>query len=161
CELEQAPGADQDIAEGRVQVWALFDRDQHPCVPRAFAAAGRMAIHVAFSHPSFDLWLLLHFQNLSSAEGGSSDAVRAKLRAAHPAYATFAANGEKSVTGSRAQALFGREGQATRHARRLVDDCPSEVCSAAAGHGDACQPLARDPSTDVWQLLAALRIQEP
>src|SRR5262245_55024757 len=91
-------------------------------VPRAFAAAGRMAIHVAFSHPSFDLWLLLHCQNLSSAEGGSSDAVRAKLRAAHPAYATFAANGEKSVTGSRAQALFGREGQATRHARRLVDD---------------------------------------
>jgi len=87
-ELEEAPGANEDIAEGRVQVWALFDRDQHLCVPQAFAAAGRMAVHVVFSHPSFDLWLLLHFQNLSSAEDGSSDAVHKKLRAAHPAYAT-------------------------------------------------------------------------
>jgi hypothetical protein len=157
-ELEQAPAGDQDIADGRLQVWALFDRDQHPCVPQAFAAARRTAVHVAFSHPSFDLWLLLHFQNLSSAEGGSSRVVNTRLRAAHPAYAAFAVNGEKSVTGARAQALLGREDQAAGHARRLVDDCPSEVCSAAAGHAGECQPLTRDPSTDVWWLLEALRI---
>lgn len=157
-ELEREAGGDQDVAEGRVQVWALFDRDQHPCVPQAFATARRTAVQVAFSHPSFDLWLLVHFQNLSSAEGGSSRIVHPRLRAAHPAYATFAVNGEKSVTGARVQALLGREAQAAGHARRLIDDCPSEVCSAAAGHGAECQPLARDPSTDVWRLLEALRI---
>jgi hypothetical protein len=101
-ELALAPAAEQDIAEGRVQVWALFDRDQHICIAQAFAAAAQTAVQVAFSHPSFDLWLLLHFQNMSAAEGDSSDAVHAKLRAASPAYATFDRRGDKSVTGARA-----------------------------------------------------------
>ncbi len=157
-ELGHTPGADQDIAEGRVQVWALFDRDQHACVLQAFAAAAPTAVQVAFSHPSFDLWLLLHFQNMTSAEDGGSDAVHAKLRAADPAYAAFGRSGDKSVTGARAQALIGRETLAARHARKLVDGCPSGTCSSVGGHGASCLPLERDPSTDVWRLLEALQV---
>jgi RloB-like protein len=157
-ELAHAPAGEQDIAEGRAQVWALFDRDRHAGIPQVFAMAEPTAVQVAFSHPSFDLWLLLHFQNLSSAEGGSSDVVHAKLRTADRAYVTFGTNGDKSVTDARAQALLGREGQAARHARKLVEDCPSGTCSAASVHGAACPPLERDPSTDLWRLLEALRI---
>jgi hypothetical protein len=160
-ELARLPGGDQDIAEGRVQVWALFDRDQHPCIPRAFAAAAGTDVQLAFSHPSFDLWLLLHFQNMTSSEGGSSNAIHARLRAADPAYARFARHGDKSVTGARARILVGREGQAARHARRLVDECPSGACAAAGGHGPPCSPLERDPSTDLWQLLEALGVIQP
>ena len=157
-ELRQAPGGDADIGEGRIQVWALFDRDQHSRIAEAFAEAAPTAVRVAFSHPSFDLWLLLHFQNMTSAEDGSSDAVHARLRTADPAYGRFGRNGDKSVTGRRAQALLGREGMAATHARRLVDHCASGTCSAAAGHCPSCPPLARDPSTDVWRLLEALQI---
>jgi hypothetical protein len=149
-------GADQDIVEGRVQVWALFDRDQHRCVVRAFAAAAPTGVEVALSHPSFDLWLLLHFQNLTSAEDGSGDTVHTKLRAAHPAYAAFGRHGEKSLTGGRAEALLGREHAAIGQARRLVDACPTGTCSAAGGHDASCPPLARDPSTDVWRLVEVL-----
>ncbi len=158
AEVAQASGGDQDIADGRVQVWALFDRDQHPCVVQAFDAAKPTAVQVAFSHPSFDLWLLLHFQNMTSAEGGSNEIVQAKLRKADPAYARYARDGDKSVTGARAQALLGRETQAAKHARKLVDDCTTGTCSAAIGHTEGCRPLDRDPSTDVWRLLKALQI---
>jgi hypothetical protein len=161
AELGQVAGAGQDLAEGRVQVWALFDRDRHRCVAQAFAAAAQSPIRVAFSHPSFDLWLLLHFQNLTSAEDGGSDAVHAKLRSGHAAYAAFARNGEKRVTGARAQALLGREDAAVRRARALIDACPTGTCSAARGHDAACPPLDRDPSTDVWRLVETFLTVQP
>jgi hypothetical protein len=89
---------------------------------------------------------------MTSSEGGSSDAVQSR----------FARNGhDKSVRGARARILVGREGQAARHARRLVDDCPSGACAAPGGHGPSCSPLARDPSTDMWQLLEALGVIQP
>jgi hypothetical protein len=57
------------------EVWALFDRDQHTDVREAFARIEEHNaeaavnsyedIQIGFSHPSFDLWLLLHFQQLS------------------------------------------------------------------------------------------------
>jgi hypothetical protein len=83
-ELGEEPGNGQDMTEERVQVWALFDHDQHPCLLQAFSVAATTMVRDAFSHSSFDLWLLLHFQNVTSAEGGSSDAVHAKLRAVEP-----------------------------------------------------------------------------
>ncbi len=71
------------------EVWALFDRDQHQGIREAFAEVkghnagarkrGMLKIEIAFSHPSFDLWLLLHFQPLTNPQGGSSDMVRKKL----------------------------------------------------------------------------------
>jgi hypothetical protein len=147
---------DQDVVEGRAQVWALFDRDQHTCIAQAFATAAVAAVQVGFSHPSFDLWLLLHFQNMTSAEDGRSETVHRKLRAADHAYARFGRNGDKTLAGARARALLGREGTAMLHARLLVDGCPSGLCSATGGHGADCWPLDRDPSTDVYRLLDSL-----
>lgn len=43
--------------------WCIFDRDEHPYVPEAFALAEAHQIHTAFSDPCLELWFLLHFQD--------------------------------------------------------------------------------------------------
>lgn len=45
------------------EVWAVFDRDQHPVgqVPAAIANAKKHDIGVAYSNPCFELWGLMHY----------------------------------------------------------------------------------------------------
>ncbi|MFI6743584.1 RloB family protein [Nonomuraea sp. NPDC050451] len=62
-------------AAGEDEAWALFDRDQWEDIPQAVKTAAEAGIELAFSHPSFDLWLLLHFQPFGGAQGGSSKLV--------------------------------------------------------------------------------------
>jgi RloB-like protein len=45
------------------QVWAVFDRDEHPHFEQAIAMAHEGGIHVAYSNPCFELWLVLHYQD--------------------------------------------------------------------------------------------------
>jgi hypothetical protein len=151
------------------EVWALFDRDQHPDVHHAFAllrkhnaeasAGNYIAVHIAFSHPSFDLWLLLHFQSLTTPQNGSSDQVHEKLRR-YPRFERFAArtSGSKSISDARADQLMPRIETAVRNARALIEQCPCSGCSPNAGHVAGCDPLRRDPSTDVWRLIQSLGI---
>ena len=142
--------------EPQTQYWAMFDRDEHPDVAAALRTANRHGIRVAFSHPSFDLWLLLHFIPVSERQHGSSQWIQQKLRQQH-AFGRFgSASGEKSLNNTRAAAIADKHEVAARRARQLVDDCPSRRCSAATGHVIDCDPLKRDPSTDVWCLLAEL-----
>jgi hypothetical protein len=143
--------------DDRVQIWALFDRDEHPEIPQAMRDARAGGVRVGFSHPSFDLWLLLHFTDTSGQQGGSSRIVHEKLRQC-PGFETFDSHNDKSVTGRRAQALIGKHASAVKRAKKLIDDCPTGSCSASGGHMTHCDPLQRDPSTDVWQLLVELRI---
>jgi hypothetical protein len=152
------------------EVWALFDCDQHTDVRQAFArihghnteapANGYKDVEIGFSHPSFDLWLLLHFQQLSNPQGGSSDQVHQKLRS-YPAFGRFArgTSGSKAITADRAEQLMasGRIETAVRNARALVRQCPSG-CSSTGVHTDRCDPLCRDPSTDLWRLVQSLGI---
>jgi hypothetical protein len=140
-------------------VWALFDRDQHPKIPEAIATlSGHEDIYVAFSHPSFDLWLLLHFSQASGAQSGSSQIVHSRLRSC-PGFETFGSR-DKRITASRAAELMARDRitAAVRHARALVASCPTGSCSASDGHSAYCDPLCRDPSTDMWCLIDYLGI---
>jgi hypothetical protein len=153
------------------EVWALFDRDQHRDVREAFGrirehnaeapATGYKEVQIGFSDPSFDLWLLLHFQQLSNPQGGSSDLVHEKLRR-YPAFERFGSGtaGSKAITLDRAEQLLspGRIESAVRNARVLVRNCPAGSCSPTRGHAESCDPLCRDPSTDVWRLLQSLGI---
>jgi len=153
------------------QVWALFDRDEHMDVRQAFALLrghnecaeerGILKIDIAFSSPSFDLWLLLHFQALANPQSGSSSEVHAKLRG-HQAFDRFATDTSRSkaITPDRAAELMvpTRIENAMRNARALVKACPTQGCSPSTGHFDVCDPLARDPSTDVWRLIDGLGI---
>ena len=138
------------------EFWAVFDRDQHDGIPQAYADAATHGVQVAFSHPSFDLWLLLHFTAFSGAQSGSNEIVHEKLRRI-PEFETFGRR-NKSLRGRRAAALLGNEDAAAARARKLADDCPNRACNATDGHAEHCDPLCRDPSTDMWRLLATLTV---
>jgi hypothetical protein len=57
-------------AEEAPQVWCMFDRDQHPGVDALIRQAIQAGVRVAFSHPCFELWLLLHFRVCGAPCGG-------------------------------------------------------------------------------------------
>lgn len=42
------------------EVWAVFDRDEHPKCDEAIAKCQTSGVGVAFSDPCFELWLILH-----------------------------------------------------------------------------------------------------
>lgn len=125
-------------------------------------------------------WLLLHFQAFSGAQSGSSKNVVDKLRQAADAFRDYDKRGDKSIRGSRRDALKGLEHKAVARARHLIASCPHGKCAPArteperadrggeplpsdqwaarSGHAPDCPILRRDPSTDVWRLLVALGI---
>ncbi|SEH12971.1 RloB-like protein [Sphingopyxis sp. YR583] len=42
------------------EVWAVFDRDEHPHVEEALARCRAAKVGTAFSDPCFEIWLILH-----------------------------------------------------------------------------------------------------
>jgi hypothetical protein len=169
-------------AAGEDEAWAIFDRDQWVDIPQAVRDAAESRVEFAFSHPSFDLWLLLHFQAFGGVQSGSSRLVVEKLRQAKgaDAFKDYDKRDDKSVKGARRDVLKGREGEAVARARSLVASCAHGLCrpghaktepidrdaerlspqewAARSGHAPECPILRRDPSTDVWRLLIALGI---
>ncbi|MGW0034187.1 RloB family protein [Streptomyces sp. NPDC003314] len=168
--------------------WALFDRDtednRDDSINEAMRTAAKAGVQVALSHPSIELWFLLHFQQFTSQEEGRSHEVKVRLRK-HPEakgfadYDTKSGGRGKGIGGQRGESLAGKEYEAVRNARSLVGQCPHGTCSAKkanldkipesrtetyeewnrrSGHADGCDPLKRDPSTDLWRLLTTLEI---
>ncbi len=50
----------KDSFEEGDQVWAVFDRDQHPNFDEAVRLCEDNGVHIARSNPCFELWLILH-----------------------------------------------------------------------------------------------------
>ena len=48
-------------------VWVVFDRDDNSDFDKAISYAKKNGLKVAWSNESFELWLLLHFQDLNTA----------------------------------------------------------------------------------------------
>lgn len=102
------------------EIWAMFDRDQHPDVREAFARLRKhnataalndyKEVGIAFSHPSFDLWLLLHFQSLTTPQDGFSIQVHEKLRG-YPAFER-SSRGSACTTDRGGRPQRSRSGQA-------------------------------------------------
>ncbi|WP_246239157.1 RloB family protein [Acrocarpospora corrugata] len=111
------------------EAWALFDRDQRDDIPNAIKVAAESGIEVAFSHPSFDLWLLLYFQPFCGKQSGSSKIVIEKLRQAGGAFKDYDKRGDKSIRDARRDALNGRERSAITNARTLIASCPHGSCT--------------------------------
>ena len=128
------------------QVWCLFDRDQHEQIPDAFQKARAHGINIAYSHPCFELWRLLHYQNYTSTFGGVCDDANDRLRT-QPGFAqTY---GPRVMHVSKDQSkhvkpgqLEGRYEEARAHAQRLN-----------ARHQDQHDPNKWDPYTDVWEFV--------
>lgn len=66
------------------QVWCVYDRDEHPNIEDAHNQAKGNGIHLAFSVPSFELWILLHFQYHSAHI--ERDRVNKKIQSHFPQY---------------------------------------------------------------------------
>jgi hypothetical protein len=66
------------------EVWAVFDRDDHPGYTEAQHKARDNGVLCATSDPSFELWLLLHFQDQTAPI--DRDKARRKLKKHLPQY---------------------------------------------------------------------------
>ncbi|WP_329063102.1 RloB family protein [Streptomyces sp. NBC_01429] len=181
--LAEAVAAVRDEA-AEDEAWALFDRDDHHDIPKTLREAAEGSTEVCFSHPSFELWLLLHFQEFGGRQSGKNKDVIKKLRQAHPAFKKFDGRNDKSIKDVRRTALDGSGTlkEAVSRAKRLVGQCEHGSCKAVnaktypysrdnqpksttswaarSGHAHDCETLRRDPSTDVWRLVVSLGIVE-
>lgn len=72
--------------EAVFEVWAVFDRDEHPHpqVPEAIQTAKAHGIKVAYSNPCFEVWGLMHFEPYSRP--GHHHDIQRQLKATLPAY---------------------------------------------------------------------------
>ena len=66
------------------QVWAVFDRDEHPRFNGAVDLCARNGIGVARSNPCFELWLVLHKGDYDRSR--KSRAVQKKAASLFPGY---------------------------------------------------------------------------
>jgi RloB-like protein len=135
---------DDGTSEDEVlQVWCMFDRDQHPNVDALIRQATDAGVRVAFSHPCFELWLLVHFrQHGAPAAGvcaGLVDAVNTHI-------AGYRDRGKRV----RLSDLVGHYAQAREQARRLGDQHERD---------GILRPTERDPSTSVWEFVDMLGIK--
>jgi RloB-like protein len=70
--------------EERDEVWAVFDRDEHPRFNEAVALCQAHGVGVARSDPCFELWLILHEEDYDRPE--DRHAVQARLQQLRPEY---------------------------------------------------------------------------
>lgn len=70
--------------ERQDQVWAVFDRDEHPEFEQAVQLCERSGVRVARSNPCFELWLILHEKDYNRPNRRQS--VQADLKALRPEY---------------------------------------------------------------------------
>ncbi|MCK9183504.1 MAG: RloB family protein [Fibrobacteraceae bacterium] len=72
------------------RLWAVFDKDDFNDFDAAIKLAGENGINCAWSNECFELWLLLHFQDVSEATGRKDcfnrleDAIRVALHRTDP-----------------------------------------------------------------------------
>jgi len=66
------------------QVWAVFDRDEHPAFDEAIRLCESNGVSVARSNPCFELWLILHEKEFERPDG--SRAVCRELAALNSEY---------------------------------------------------------------------------
>jgi hypothetical protein len=52
------------------EVWCVVDVDDHASLERACIEAGRLRIDMAISAPSFEVWLLWHFEDMAASADG-------------------------------------------------------------------------------------------
>lgn len=74
----------KDSFEEGDQVWAVFDRDEHPRFDEAVRLCEDKGVRVARSNPCFELWLILHEEDHDRPE--NRRAMQGKLKRLRPEY---------------------------------------------------------------------------
>jgi len=138
------------------EVWAVFDKDDADKTTgntqrfiEAFQIAEAQKIHVAYSNEVFELWLLLHFANVSSEKPIPRADIYSKLEEniiKIPAHSTFVyEHGNTDVIDI--VLISGNETKAIERADRLNSE------HASKGY----QPINANPNTRVNVLVKRLR----
>ncbi len=70
--------------EEKDEVWAVFDRDEHPNFNQAVSLCQANNVGVAYSNPCFELWLILHERDYD--QPNHRHAVQIKLENLRPEY---------------------------------------------------------------------------
>ena len=70
--------------EEKDEVWAVFDKDDHPNFDNAVAQCSQAGVGVGRSNPCFEVWLILHEGEYDRPDGRS--AVQAMLEKLRPEY---------------------------------------------------------------------------
>ncbi|WP_030989482.1 RloB family protein [Streptomyces sp. NRRL S-1813] len=116
------------------QVWCLFDRDEHEGIETALKQAREGDVDVAFSHPCFEVWRLLHHKTVTGTFGGVCGQATARLP-----FAKDAANIKVVLPHQIEQGSYAA---AKKRALQMN-----------AQHGDHVSLLHRDPYTDVFKFV--------
>ncbi len=66
-ELKKLKGRKLDSFEEKDEVWAVFDRDNHPHYKESMQRGEDGGVQIARSNPCFELWLILHIQDYDKA----------------------------------------------------------------------------------------------
>lgn len=119
------------------EVWAVFDRDEHPRYDEAVIMCESAGVGVARSNPCFEVWLILHEEDFDRPDDRCG--VQAHLQKIRPEY--------------------------KRTAGKLPDCADLATRSDVAEHRAESQLNRREhegspygrPSTTVWRLVRALR----
>jgi hypothetical protein len=64
--LEKIAKKSQDPLDKKFQVWAMFDRDEHPKITESFKMAKDNNVYVAYSNPCFEIWPMLHIKDITA-----------------------------------------------------------------------------------------------
>ena len=141
--LDRENDRDKVEEQYRAAVWCVFDHDNRPDTDHNIRRAQKAGIRVAFSHPCFELWRLLHYQDYTATFGGvcddASDRLKNRIIGAGHRYPD-----PKYIL---PEQLEGRFDAAARRAKTLD-----------AQHGARVPNSLRDPSTNLWELVADLGI---
>ena len=113
------------------QVWCLFDRDEHEFIETALKQAREGDVKVAFSHPCFEVWRLLHYKSVTGTFGGVYGQAALKLPFAKSTANIKAVLPEQIAKGS-------------------FTEAKDRALRMNAVHGDHVPLSRRDPYTDVF-----------
>ena len=127
----------RDSFEENDEVWAVFDRDDHPRHEEAVELCRRVGVRVARSNPCFEVWLILHKTDYDRPDG--RHATQSRLRAICPEHDPDA--GKTPDCGALLAGIQAAEARAERQlTRREGEGSPFGV-----------------PSTTVFLLTRAIR----
>lgn len=128
----------RDSFESRDQVWAVFDRDDHPNYKEAIDRCKANKVKVGSSNPCFELWLILHLEEFDKPDGRNG--VQRRLEFLCPEYDR---RGRKLPN---CQVLVESINQAEDRAEQQLERRRQE-------QGGQLAP----PYTTVWKLTRAIR----
>lgn len=117
------------------QVWCLFDRDQHEGVETALSRAKKAGVEVAYSHPCFEIWRVLHLKSVTGTFAGVCGLAEQRL----PSDWHQVPGGIKAVIPEQIENRFA--------------DAKKRALDMNAEHPEYSAKAHRDPYTDVFDFV--------